>query len=33
MKFLALAILSSLFFVASAYGETPLTQEDKEGLS
>jgi hypothetical protein len=33
MKFLALAILSNLFFVASAYGETLLTQEDKEGLS
>jgi hypothetical protein len=32
MKFLGLTILSSLFFVASAYGETPLTQEDKEGL-
>jgi hypothetical protein len=32
MNFLSLTILSSLFFVASAYGETPLTQEDKEGL-
>jgi hypothetical protein len=32
MKFLVLTILSSLFFVASAYGETPLTQEDKERL-
>ena len=32
MKFLSLTILSSLFFVASAYGETPLTQEDKEHL-
>jgi hypothetical protein len=32
MKFLVLTILSSLFFAASAYGETPLTQEDKEGL-
>jgi hypothetical protein len=32
MKFLSLTILSSLFLVASAYGETPLTQEDKEHL-